>query len=36
VAVTLGLFCYELRGMLLCVELRDRGEKLEKAIQRRP
>jgi hypothetical protein len=34
VAVTLGLFCYELQGMLLCVELRDRGEKLEKAMQR--
>jgi hypothetical protein len=33
-AVTLGLFCYELRGMLLCVELRNRGEKLEKAMQR--
>ncbi len=24
VAVALGLFCYELRGMLLCVELRNR------------
>jgi hypothetical protein len=34
VAVTLGLFCYELRGMLLCVELRNRGEKLEEAMQR--
>lgn len=34
VAVTLGLFCYELRGMLLCVELRNRGEKLEQAMQR--
>jgi hypothetical protein len=33
-AVTLGLFFYELRGMLLCVELRNRGEKLEKAMQR--
>jgi hypothetical protein len=33
-AVTLGLFCYELRGMLLCVELRNRGEKLEQAMQR--
>ena len=34
VAVTLGLFCYELRGMLLCVELRNRGENLEQAMQR--
>jgi hypothetical protein len=33
-AVTLGLFCYELRGMLLCVELRNRGGKLERAMQR--
>jgi hypothetical protein len=33
-AVTLGLFFYELRGMLLCVELRNRGEKLEQAMQR--
>src|SRR6185437_14372257 len=32
--VTLGLFCYELRGMLLCVELRNRGEKLECMMQR--
>ena len=34
VAVALGLFFYELRGMLLCVELRNRGEKLEQAMQR--
>ena len=34
VAVTLGLFFYELYGMPLCVELRNRGEKLEQAIQR--
>ena len=34
VAVTVGLFCYELRGMLLCVELRNRGEALERAMQR--
>ena len=34
VAATLGLFCYELRGMLLCVELRNRGAKLEWAMQR--
>jgi hypothetical protein len=33
VAVTLGLFCYELRGMLLCVELVNRGEKLERVMQ---
>ena len=33
-AVTLGLFFYELRGMLLCVELRNRGEKLEQTMQR--
>ncbi len=32
--VTLGLFCYELRGMLLCVELRNRGERLECMMQR--
>jgi hypothetical protein len=29
----LGLFSYELRGMLLCVELVDRGGKLEQAMQ---
>jgi hypothetical protein len=33
VTVSLGLFCYELRGMLLCHELRDRGGKLERAMQ---
>jgi hypothetical protein len=31
--VTLGLFCYELRGMLLCHELRNRGDKLERAMR---
>lgn len=31
--VTLGLFCYELRGMLLCVELRNRGGELERVMQ---
>ena len=30
---TLGLFCYELRGMLLCVELVNRGKKIEQAMQ---
>src|SRR5215467_5584669 len=30
VTVSLGLFCYELRGMFLCHELRDRGGKLER------
>jgi hypothetical protein len=33
VTVSLGLFCYELRGMFLCHELRDRGDKLERAMQ---
>jgi hypothetical protein len=33
VFVSLGLFCYELRGMLLCHELRDRGGELERAMQ---
>src|SRR4051794_35406894 len=32
-AVTLGLFVYELRGIFLCHELRDRGERLERAMQ---
>ena len=34
VSATIGLFCYELRGMLLCVELVERGGKLEQAMQR--
>lgn len=33
VTVSLGLFCYELRGMFLCHELRDRGGVLERAMQ---
>jgi hypothetical protein len=33
VAVALGLFCYELNGMLVCHELRARGAKLEQAMQ---
>jgi hypothetical protein len=33
-AVTLGLFVYELRGIFLCHELRNRGELLERAMQR--
>ena len=32
--VTVGLFFYELRGILLCHELRDRGDQLERAMQR--
>jgi hypothetical protein len=34
VFATLGLFCYELRGMLLCVELVNRGGTIEQAMQR--
>jgi hypothetical protein len=30
VTVSLGLFCYELRGMFLCRELRDRGGEIER------
>jgi hypothetical protein len=30
-AATVGLFVYELRGIFLCHELRDRGERLERA-----
>jgi hypothetical protein len=33
VTVSLGLFCYELRGMFSCHELRDRGGELERAMQ---
>jgi hypothetical protein len=33
VVVALGLFCYELNGMLVCHELRARGAKLERAMQ---
>ena len=33
-AATLGLFVYELRGIFLCHELRDRGDLLERAMQR--
>jgi hypothetical protein len=32
--VSLGLFCYELRGMLECHQLRRRGGELERAMQR--
>ena len=32
-AATVGLFVYELRGIFLCHELRDRGERLERAMQ---
>lgn len=34
VVVAVGLFCYELRGMLLCLELRNRGDRLEREMQR--
>lgn len=32
-AATAGFFVYELRGIFLCHELRDRGERLERAMQ---